>query len=147
MIRVCPCELPRSCTSGNCSRARTDRPRRASSNAAAEPMPPAPITMTSKAACDMMRGIVTKESRNSLSPPPLQLRRHPEVELPSLQIHAHNLHPHFIAQPITVPVAPALEQMPVRVELIVIVGEAADVHEPFGRKLLALREEAVFRHA
>src|SRR5215210_5146135 len=65
MIRVCPCELPRSWTRGNCSRAKTDRPRRASSNAAAEPIPPAPTTMTSNAGCAIMSDILTESSRMS----------------------------------------------------------------------------------
>src|SRR5579871_3336768 len=47
MMRVWPCELPRSWPRANCSRARTRRPRRASSQAAAESMPPTPMTITS----------------------------------------------------------------------------------------------------
>src|SRR5262245_23263939 len=48
MMRVWPCELPRECTSGNCSSPSTRRPRRASSKHAAEPIPPTPRTITSK---------------------------------------------------------------------------------------------------
>src|SRR5437588_628849 len=48
MMRVWPCELPRSCPGRNCSSPSTRRPRRASSKRAAEPMPPVPRTMTSK---------------------------------------------------------------------------------------------------
>lgn len=44
---VWPWELPRSCPDGNRSRASTRAPRRASCQAAAVPMPPAPTTITS----------------------------------------------------------------------------------------------------
>src|SRR5262245_26379431 len=47
MMRVWPCELPRSWPRENCSRPSTFAPRRARCHAAGVPMPPRPITMTS----------------------------------------------------------------------------------------------------
>src|SRR5262245_3447788 len=79
-------------------------------------------------------------------PRPLPPRK-PEVELPPLQIHAHHLDLHLVAEPVAVPVTAAFEQVTFRVEVVVVVPQAADVHEPLGRELLALREEAEFDHA
>src|SRR5919199_1504842 len=48
MIRVTPWDDPNSCGTAKRSRPRTRRPRRASSNRAALPIPPTPTTIASK---------------------------------------------------------------------------------------------------
>src|SRR5262245_816088 len=110
MIRECPCELPRSWTRGNCSNTNTDRPRRASSNAAAEPMPPAPITMTSKLDFAMMSGILVGRIEGGILSLPIllsDLTGYPEIELPPLQVHPHDFHTQLIPEPIPVPMPTA----------------------------------------
>src|SRR5436190_23787865 len=47
MMRLRPCEDPRSCGMSNCSRPSTRAPRAAAWYAAALPIPPTPTTMTS----------------------------------------------------------------------------------------------------
>ena len=71
--------------------------------------------------------------------------RHAEVHLPPLQIDAHHLDAHLVAQPVAALATPADQAVRRLVEVIVVIDQGADVDAALDRELLRLREEAVLR--
>src|SRR5262245_33891582 len=69
-----------------------------------------------------------------------------EVDLPLLEVHSHDLHAHFVAQPIDLARVLAAQQMAALDEPVVVVGHRRNVDHPFDKVLDELDEEPERRH-
>src|SRR6516162_6071775 len=72
-------------------------------------------------------------------------RGNPKVELPSIEIDAHHSDTCLVPQPVATLGPPAGQTVCRLIEIVVVVGQGADVDEALHRELLGLGEEAIVR--
>src|SRR5690348_2704298 len=74
-------------------------------------------------------------------------RNEAEVDFPIFETRTQHLHAHRVAEPELEPAPLAREQMPHRIEMVIVVRQLRDVHEPGDLRVDELDEKPERRHA